>query len=117
MFANCKHAAVCDPVLGDEGKLYVPQELISVYQQKVIEMRRFFWLWPFSDGVGTEGAGRQLLPLQLRPRRERVAVRRPEPKPRVPDEGPLGDRHHLRPTAAPAPRARDHLARRRRIGT
>jgi pyridoxine kinase len=27
--------AVCDPVLGDEGKLYVPQELISVYQQKV----------------------------------------------------------------------------------
>ena len=36
LFANCKHAAVCDPVLGDEGKLYVPQELISVYQQKVI---------------------------------------------------------------------------------
>jgi pyridoxine kinase len=36
MFANRKHAAVCDPVLGDEGKLYVPQELISVYQQKVI---------------------------------------------------------------------------------
>lgn len=27
---------VCDPVLGDEGKLYVPQELISVYQQKVV---------------------------------------------------------------------------------
>jgi pyridoxine kinase len=36
LFANCKHAAVCDPVLGDEGKLYVPQELISVYQQKVV---------------------------------------------------------------------------------
>jgi len=36
LFANCKHATVCDPVLGDEGKLYVPQELISVYQQKVI---------------------------------------------------------------------------------
>jgi pyridoxal/pyridoxine/pyridoxamine kinase len=35
MFANCKHVAVCDPVLGDEGKLYVPQDLISVYQQKV----------------------------------------------------------------------------------
>ena len=29
------HSAVCDPVMGDEGKLYVPQELISVYQQKV----------------------------------------------------------------------------------
>ncbi|XP_051184641.1 pyridoxal kinase isoform X2 [Lolium perenne] len=27
---------VCDPVMGDEGKLYVPQELISVYQQKVV---------------------------------------------------------------------------------
>nr|CAB3466414.1 unnamed protein product [Digitaria exilis] len=27
---------VCDPVLGDEGKLYVPQELISLYQQKVV---------------------------------------------------------------------------------
>ncbi|CAL4898021.1 unnamed protein product [Urochloa decumbens] len=27
---------VCDPVLGDEGKLYVPQDLISVYQQKVV---------------------------------------------------------------------------------
>ncbi|KAL6847069.1 hypothetical protein ACP4OV_022922 [Aristida adscensionis] len=27
---------VCDPVLGDEGKLYVPEDLISVYQQKVV---------------------------------------------------------------------------------
>ncbi|XP_077243942.1 pyridoxal kinase-like [Tasmannia lanceolata] len=27
---------VCDPVLGDEGKLYVPPELISVYRQKVV---------------------------------------------------------------------------------
>ncbi|CAL0301444.1 unnamed protein product [Lupinus luteus] len=26
---------VCDPVMGDEGKLYVPQELISVYREKV----------------------------------------------------------------------------------
>ncbi|XP_077253754.1 pyridoxal kinase-like [Tasmannia lanceolata] len=27
---------VCDPVLGDEGKLYVPPDLISVYRQKVV---------------------------------------------------------------------------------
>ncbi|XP_051114930.1 pyridoxal kinase-like isoform X2 [Andrographis paniculata] len=27
---------VCDPVLGDERKLYVPQELISVYREKVV---------------------------------------------------------------------------------
>ncbi|KMZ56154.1 Pyridoxal kinase [Zostera marina] len=27
---------VCDPVLGDEGKLYVPPELVSVYCQKVV---------------------------------------------------------------------------------
>ncbi|XP_019420047.1 PREDICTED: pyridoxal kinase [Lupinus angustifolius] len=27
---------VCDPVMGDEGKLYVPQELISVYREKVV---------------------------------------------------------------------------------
>jgi hypothetical protein len=70
-----------------------------------------------TDGVGAEGAGRQLRAIQLRPRRERVAVRRPEQEPRVPDEGPPGDRHHLRPAAAPAPRARDRPARRRRIGT
>ncbi|EYU44587.1 hypothetical protein MIMGU_mgv11b016125mg, partial [Erythranthe guttata] len=28
--------SVCDPVLGDEGKLYVPQELVSVYREKVV---------------------------------------------------------------------------------
>ncbi|KAK7290184.1 hypothetical protein RIF29_04419 [Crotalaria pallida] len=27
---------VCDPVLGDQGKLYVPQELVSVYREKVV---------------------------------------------------------------------------------
>ena len=27
--------SVCDPVMGDEGKLYVPQELVSVYREKV----------------------------------------------------------------------------------
>ncbi|KAI4299571.1 hypothetical protein L6164_033015 [Bauhinia variegata] len=33
---NPKLTYVCDPVLGDEGKLYVPQELISVYREKVV---------------------------------------------------------------------------------
>ncbi|URD73560.1 Phosphomethylpyrimidine kinase [Musa troglodytarum] len=27
---------VCDPVMGDEGKLYVPPDLVSVYREKVI---------------------------------------------------------------------------------
>ncbi|XP_058087322.1 pyridoxal kinase isoform X1 [Magnolia sinica] len=27
---------VCDPVMGDEGKLYVPPELVNVYRQKVV---------------------------------------------------------------------------------
>lgn len=27
---------VCDPVMGDEGKLYVPEELIAVYREKVV---------------------------------------------------------------------------------
>lgn len=26
---------VCDPVLGDEGKLYVPEELVTVYRERV----------------------------------------------------------------------------------
>ncbi|XP_023751953.1 pyridoxal kinase isoform X2 [Lactuca sativa] len=29
---------VCDPVMGDEGKLYVPQELVSVYREKVVPL-------------------------------------------------------------------------------
>lgn len=27
---------VCDPVMGDDGKLYVPEELVSVYREKVV---------------------------------------------------------------------------------
>ncbi|KAJ4770319.1 Pyridoxal kinase [Rhynchospora pubera] len=27
---------VCDPVMGDEGKLYVPQDLVSLYREKVV---------------------------------------------------------------------------------
>ncbi|CAA2961615.1 pyridoxal kinase [Olea europaea var. sylvestris] len=33
---NPKLTYVCDPVLGDEGKLYVPQELVLVYREKVV---------------------------------------------------------------------------------
>lgn len=33
---------VCDPVLGDGGKLYVPAELVPIYQNLVI---------PFADIV------------------------------------------------------------------
>ncbi|XP_010551937.1 PREDICTED: pyridoxal kinase isoform X2 [Tarenaya hassleriana] len=29
---------VCDPVMGDEGKLYVPQELVHVYREKVVPL-------------------------------------------------------------------------------
>lgn len=28
--------SVCDPVMGDEGKLYVPPELVAVYREKVL---------------------------------------------------------------------------------
>ncbi|CAK9153377.1 unnamed protein product [Ilex paraguariensis] len=28
--------SVCDPVMGDEGKLYVPPELVSVYREQVV---------------------------------------------------------------------------------
>ncbi|KAI8541923.1 hypothetical protein RHMOL_Rhmol08G0098100 [Rhododendron molle] len=33
---NPKLTYVCDPVMGDEGKLYVPPELVTVYREKVV---------------------------------------------------------------------------------
>lgn len=33
--ANPKARFVCDPVLGDEGKYYVPRELVGIYRNKV----------------------------------------------------------------------------------
>ncbi|NP_001274873.1 pyridoxal kinase-like [Solanum tuberosum] len=33
---NPKLKFVCDPVMGDEGKLYVPPELVMVYREKVV---------------------------------------------------------------------------------
>ncbi|KAI4320306.1 hypothetical protein MLD38_033802 [Melastoma candidum] len=33
---NPKLTYVCDPVMGDDGKLYVPRELINVYREKVV---------------------------------------------------------------------------------
>ena len=39
---------VCDPVMGDEGKLYVPQELVSVYRERVSNLVEvFFDLRPY----------------------------------------------------------------------
>lgn len=29
-------AVVCDPVLGDNGKLYVPEELVAIYRDEVV---------------------------------------------------------------------------------
>lgn len=29
-------SVACDPVMGDEGKLYVPQDLVSLYREKVL---------------------------------------------------------------------------------
>jgi pyridoxine kinase len=36
-YGKLKIIIVCDPVMGDEGKLYVPQELVSFYKEKVIQ--------------------------------------------------------------------------------
>ncbi|XP_057970359.1 pyridoxal kinase isoform X2 [Malania oleifera] len=33
---NPKLTYVCDPVMGDEGKFYVPAELVSLYREKVV---------------------------------------------------------------------------------
>lgn len=29
---------VCDPVLGDKGKFYVPRELVGLYREKVLPL-------------------------------------------------------------------------------
>ena len=36
--ANPRAAYVCDPVLGDNGRLYVPKELVPVYRQDVLPL-------------------------------------------------------------------------------
>ena len=33
-----KYRYLCDPVLGDNGKLYVPKELVSLFQSKIIPL-------------------------------------------------------------------------------
>lgn len=40
---TCVHShnytpAVCDPVLGDEGRLYVPREMISEYRDQILPL-------------------------------------------------------------------------------
>jgi len=34
----CVCAIVCDPVMGDEGKLYVPQEVVDIYASAVVPL-------------------------------------------------------------------------------
>lgn len=45
---------VCDPVMGDEGKLYVPEELVHVYREKVKrnlkkQSDRVLSIWSFDN--------------------------------------------------------------------
>ena len=30
--------SVCDPVMGDDGKMYVPAELLDVYRDKIVPL-------------------------------------------------------------------------------
>ena len=30
------HSIVCDPVMGDDGRMYVPQEFVAVYRDKLL---------------------------------------------------------------------------------
>lgn len=30
--------AVCDPVLGDNGQLYVPKELVAIYRDRLVPL-------------------------------------------------------------------------------
>lgn len=34
----CSSSLVCDPVMGDNGKMYVPQELLPVYRDEIIPL-------------------------------------------------------------------------------
>lgn len=35
-FLLCRVCAVCDPVLGDNGKLYTPKEFVAIYRTDII---------------------------------------------------------------------------------
>ncbi|KAK7285231.1 hypothetical protein RJT34_19995 [Clitoria ternatea] len=56
---------VCDPVMGDEGKLYVPQELVSVYREKVVPVASMLTPNQFEaelltgSKIQSEGEGRE----------------------------------------------------------
>nr|CAD1829432.1 unnamed protein product [Ananas comosus var. bracteatus] len=45
-------AVVCDPVMGDEGKLYVPQELVSVHREKVVPVASMLTPNQFEAEIG-----------------------------------------------------------------
>lgn len=38
LYAAVRCGAVCDPVLGDNGKLYVPKELVALYRDSVVPL-------------------------------------------------------------------------------
>ncbi|KJE92638.1 pyridoxal kinase [Capsaspora owczarzaki ATCC 30864] len=50
---NPKLIYVCDPVLGDNGKLYVPEELIPIYQSDVISLADVLSLNQYEAGLVT----------------------------------------------------------------
>ena len=50
--ANPDIVYVCDPVLGDDGKLYVPEELVQLYAEEIV---------PLADVVTRNGFAVQLL--------------------------------------------------------
>lgn len=63
--ANPSLRYVCDPVLGDHGRLYVPPEMVAAYRDKLI--RRAYLLTPntfelfaLAGGVGNDGGERDV---------------------------------------------------------
>lgn len=32
------HSTVCDPVMGDDGKMYVPEELKDIYRTEIVPL-------------------------------------------------------------------------------
>jgi pyridoxal/pyridoxine/pyridoxamine kinase len=39
---------ICDPVLGDEGKFYVPEDMVEIFRVKVIPRYMNYYSYLFS---------------------------------------------------------------------
>lgn len=37
-FTSYSYSTVCDPVMGDNGHMYVPKELLEIYRDKLIPL-------------------------------------------------------------------------------